>query len=214
MEKETLNQINSHDIFIFDFDGTLVDSEPIHKQAHSTVFSLLLEKPIKLTQTEYFKLSGKSDIQIYTMLKESQNANFNISKAIKKKIKVSNELMKESKLKIFDYFFEIAKHKNKNQNFYIVSNGTPSTVKTILKENNALNYFDKLFFMPKLKLTKQEFYENINQYIKTNNKKVVVFEDSISAISYARKNNFFTVGIETKNNKNKLKTPNIIINCI
>lgn len=47
--KELLNRIANFDYLFFDFDGTLLNSEVIHKQAHSFVLSKILGKKIHLT---------------------------------------------------------------------------------------------------------------------------------------------------------------------
>ena len=42
--------LDNFDTLIFDFDGTLINSEPYHKVAHSKVLSMILNKEINLTE--------------------------------------------------------------------------------------------------------------------------------------------------------------------
>ena len=47
--RELIKKIENFDFLFFDFDGTLLNSEVIHKQAHSFVLSKILGKKFQLT---------------------------------------------------------------------------------------------------------------------------------------------------------------------
>lgn len=60
-----IEKLKDFEIYIFDFDGTLINSEPFHKKAHNLVLNEILGKEIVLTDQMFSKYIGKSDIQIY-----------------------------------------------------------------------------------------------------------------------------------------------------
>ena len=68
---------NKYDTFIFDFDGTLINSEPYHKIAHSKVLSLILNRKVELTDEDFSRYIGKNDNEIFEMYKKD----FNITQA-------------------------------------------------------------------------------------------------------------------------------------
>lgn len=44
-----IEKLKDFEIYIFDFDGTLINSEPFHKKAHNLVLNEILGKEIVLT---------------------------------------------------------------------------------------------------------------------------------------------------------------------
>lgn len=58
-------KLKDFEIYIFDFDGTLINSEPFHKKAHNLMLNEIFGKEIVLTDQMFSKYIGKSDIQIY-----------------------------------------------------------------------------------------------------------------------------------------------------
>ena len=61
--------LDNFDTLIFDFDGTLINSEPYHKVAHSKVLSMILNKEINLTDKQFERYVGKRDNEIFEMYK-------------------------------------------------------------------------------------------------------------------------------------------------
>ena len=56
-----IEKLKDFEIYIFDFDGTLINSEPFHKKAHNLVLNEILGKEIVLTDQMFSKYIGKSD---------------------------------------------------------------------------------------------------------------------------------------------------------
>lgn len=207
-----IDKLKNFDVYLFDFDGTLLNSEPYHKKAHNLVLNEILGRKIEFSDEMFSKYLGKSDNQIYDEYKIDFGVEYDKEKMIAKKIKYSAELLSQDDVKIFDYFFELAKNKG-NKKFYIVSNQDYDMLMEVLDKKGIKKYFDDIFSLPKVGVKKDYFLQNLKQYIDISNKKIVIFEDSNSVLELAKTLEIFAVGIETNINTGKLSHANIIIKC-
>lgn len=205
-------KLKDFEIYIFDFDGTLINSEPFHKKAHNLVLNEILGKEIVLTDQMFSKYIGKSDIQIYDEYKVDFNVDFDKDKMIAKKVAYATDLLSDDSVKIFDYFFELAKEKG-NKRFYIVSNQDYDLLMKVLEQKGIKKYFDKIFSLPKLGVKKDYFLQNLDLYIDNSTRKTIIFEDSNAVLGLAKQLGMFAVGIETYMNAGKLSNADTIIKC-
>ncbi len=205
-------KLKDFEIYIFDFDGTLINSEPFHKKAHNLVLNEILGKEIVLTDQMFSKYIGKSDIQIYDEYKVDFNVDFDKDKMIAKKVAYATDLLSDDSVKIFDYFFELAKEKG-NKRFYIVSNQNYVLLMKVLEQKRIKKYFDKIFSLPKLGVKKDYFLQNLDLYIDNSTRKTIIFEDSNAVLGLAKQLGMFAVGIETYMNAGKLSNADTIIKC-
>ena len=190
--------IKNYDTLIFDFDGTLLDSEPHHKVAHSKVLSSILKKDINLTDKDFERYIGKRDIEIFEMYKQDFDVDFDSEKMINKKVETARNLLLDDKVKIFNYFFDLVKQKE-DKKFYIVSNQHPNILFSVLKAKGIISYFDNVFCLPQMDVKKDYFYKNINKYI-SNSKSIVVFEDDIKVLCFLNELGYDVVAIQNKMN--------------
>ena len=193
-----VEQIKSwqRDVFIFDFDGTLLNSEPCHFLSHKKVIENLF--PDKVFTMEDFKnFTGKRDVDIYQEI--STWGNIDKEKAISDKQKYSLEMLRQESVKIFDYFFLLVKN-FPTAHFFIASNQDENTITEVLKSKNIEKYFEKVFSMPSLKLQKDQFLKNVEKFVGAKAQQVVLFEDSSSALALGKKLGMKTVGIKNEAN--------------
>lgn len=190
------------DTLIFDFDGTLIDSEPYHKKAHSLTLSKILNKNINLSDKEFERYIGKSDYEIFEMYKKDFNIDFDKDKIINKKVEFAKNLLLDKKVKIFDYFFDLLKNKN-GKKFYIVSNQNENLLKGVLKSKKISDAFEKIFCLSSMNVKKDYFYSNISTFL-PNKKQIAVFEDDVKIINFLKDLDFKIIGVENKMNQGKL----------
>ena len=211
MDERILKELKDKDIFFFDFDGTLVETEELHMQAHLTILKKILGREAEITSQEFLKrYKGKQDDEIFEMYKKDFDVDFDKQKMIEEKIDIALNILRKAKLKVFDYFFEVLKIK-KDKSFYILSNQTHKILFEMLKEKDIYKYFENIFCLPDLKVTKEFFLDNISNFLNLNNKKVVLFEDSNFALKKAKEKNILTIGVETEINAGSLKDADFIV---
>ncbi|MGN1222716.1 MAG: HAD family hydrolase [Christensenellales bacterium] len=188
---------------VFDFDGTLINSEPYHFQAHKIIMKKLANH--NLTKEEYVKkFLGHTNEETYAIFEKEHNLNLNIEEIIKEKLSITNHLLINDKVKIFDYFFKLTSELQ-DVNFYILSNSNADIIVEMLKINNCLNYFKKIYSLPDLNLNKEYFIENFENLANIDRKSTVIFEDSNSKLKLAKKLNYaLVVGVETDMNAGQL----------
>lgn len=75
---------------IFDMDGVIVDTEPVHHYAYNQHFKLL---NINVTPEMYASFTGKSTKNIYTQLKETFNLNDDVQTLVEAKENYSTQLL-------------------------------------------------------------------------------------------------------------------------
>ena len=212
MEKfitELKKQYNrNRNVFIFDFDGTLIDSEPVHLKAAQQAYSFYAGKTLAIE--ELIPFIGTTVKYTFEELKKTR-VEIDVEKMVNKKNEISLELT--SKLDILPYFKEITKN-FPNATYFIVSNQEYKNLESLVKQHNLDKIFKKFFSMTYLGLTKNYFYDNLEKFINHSKDNTIVFEDSQDVISKAKENNIFTVGILNSVNQNKLKKADMFIKVV
>lgn len=194
--------LSKFDAVIFDFDGTLINSEPYHKMAHSKVLSLILNREITLSDVQFSKYIGKKDSEIFDMYKTDFNVEFDKEKMIAKKAEIARDFLVDDNVKIYSYFFDLIKQKDKN-NFYIVSNQDAKVLFSVLEKKKIKEHFAKIFCLSKMLVQKDYFYKNIKEFIPNANN-VLVFEDDSKVLNYLLDYGFQVVAVKNQMNSEKI----------
>lgn len=206
-----LQEINSwqRNVFVFDFDGTLLNSEPCHFLSHKKVIEELFPDKI-FTKEDFKRVIGKRDVDIFEEI--SACGNIDKQKAMADKQKYSLTMLKKKDVKIFDYFFSITKA-FPNAHYFIASNQDENTITEVLKRKKIYKFFDKVFSMPSLKLKKEQFLKKIKHFINFSPEQIVLFEDSATTLSLGKHLGVKTVGIKNDVNTDQKFDCDLVIDC-
>ena len=194
--------LEDYECIIFDFDGTLIDSEKFHLLAHNEVLSQILNREFYFSKEGFSKYLGKKDTQIFEQYKIDFNVDFDSQEMITKKVLAARDLLLQDEVKIFDYFYEILKVKG-NKKFYIVSNQDDRILMPVLEKKGILSYFENVYCLPNMKLEKSYFVENLKEFI-NHSGKVAIFEDNKDILNLGKRLNMLTFGVETHLIRGKL----------
>lgn len=197
-------------VLIFDFDGTLVNTEKHHLKAHNKVLSELLNREFEMSVAEFSKYMGQKDTDIFTQYKIDFNLDYDRDEMVTKKVLAAKDLLLDESIKVFDYFDEVKKLKG-DKKFFIASNQDIRLLVPVLESKGIAEYFDDIFCFSKMQVEKTEFYNNLPKFIGVDcdYKDIAVFEDSKNVLAHAKSLNISTIGVESDLNLGKLSNNGI-----
>lgn len=210
ISKKLFERLKRCAYFLFDFDGTLLNSEKYHMKAHSFVLSKILNKKYKMKYEVFNKYVGNIDDFIFDQYKKDFNVEFDKQKMIEMKVETSKKLLESKRVKIFKYFYQLRKL-FPDTKFYIVSNQEKGFLENILKNKNIFNEFEDIFSVPELGIKKEEFLSNIEKFIGIKPWQCAIFEDVDKYLKHAKTLGMLTIGIESERNKNTLISADFVI---
>lgn len=208
---EKLKKIISKDykVLLFDFDGTLLNSEPKHFLAYKKTIEEIFPKE-KFTFEQFKKFIGHNDEEIYGYI--SQFSNIDVKEKIDIKKRYSLELLKEDDVKIFDYFDEIVKN-FKNLEFVIVSNQDEHIITEVLKIKGIYDCFSKIVSMPQVRINKLDYLRDLKQNTGYEISQAMLFEDSARVVNYCHDLGYKTIAVINNYNKNDDFKADLTIDC-
>jgi arabinose-5-phosphate isomerase len=175
------NNILSYDLFVFDFDGTILDTEKHHCKA----WNKSTKKNIPLIDYyKYFHSLDKKYSRMYLNINHNIEIN-NFDELYSTKQKIYNEMIQEENENIqfiigcYDLLEFII---NNNKDFVIVTNTSIKNINIFKLKypilNKALKIYTKEDFLVK-KPNPECYLKIVNTY---KNKKIIGFEDSLPGI--------------------------------
>lgn len=180
--------INDYDVFIFDFDGTIMDTEYLHYKSYLKALQYFNPK-IELDQDNYFRLVHDIDkTKFKNYLEKHEILDYD------KLYQLKGIYYKENVIKNYvNYFGNIdnflPKLKKKGKKMVMVTNSSITSITLFKSIYPILNLFDKIY-------TKEDFKEkkpNPECYLKVQeiykDHKMIGFEDSnvgMHALSHAK----------------------------
>ena len=204
------------DSAIFDFDGTLVDSETLYTK--SLIFTA--NKMNALQNVDFESMAGYQTQDMYNILIKNHYIPDNF---FEETAKYFHKII-ETDLETFDGVMEtLERLKSKNINMVIASNSDFDYVKNISDKKGISKYIkgyschnEKLKAKPEpdLFINAFEILKNLNPNL--NKENVLIFEDSLAGIEGAKKTGIKIAAITNSYNKEELleKGADIILNKI
>lgn len=210
--KDISSVLDNFNVVVFDFDGTLVNSEPAHMHGHIVMLSTLLghEIPnfISVFKSKYI---GKRDSLLFDEFIKDFNVKADKDTMLKLKAEASLNKVLTDKDNMLTYIDELKKCKA-NKRYYILSNNNKHFIDKVLASKGYADMFDNIFAMENMGITKDYFMEHIGEYIKdVTLDNLIVFEDSITQVQYLVERGYHTVGVENMFNVDKLNSAEYII---
>lgn len=201
-------------LFLFDLDGTIADTEPLHWKAYN---ELLLNQGIRLDNEHIAKYIGNSEVNIYDMLRADYNATIDTQQFLKQRIAIFLNLVRRENLIPYDYFKEIV-DKYRNVPMALLTSQVPQVVTELLTYWELDKFFPQKFRFTAHdnKITKRQILTNIGDFISIggvpiDKSEVLLFEDSDRVLEIAQCTKIKCIGIEHQFNEGRLVHADAII---
>ena len=124
---------------IFDCDGTLVDSMPLHWRAWDTVCQ---RHGIDFAEERFYAMGGVPSKKILGMLKAEQGLNFDTAQVSREKEETYLPLMRE--VKLIEPVAEIARAHHGKIPLGVATGGRTQFIQPLLKSLGVMDWFDAL----------------------------------------------------------------------
>ncbi|MGB0633344.1 MAG: HAD family hydrolase [Flavobacteriaceae bacterium] len=189
---------------IFDMDGVIVNSEPLHKKAYYNMF-----KDFKLDVSEslYESFTGKSTYSICEQLCLKFNLSITPYELVNSKRKHFKYIFENDKsFKMIDGAFELIKDYYKNNlKLVLASSASMLTINKVFEKFDLDKFFVAKISGADLKQSKPnpEIFLKAAKISGHNKKDCIVIEDSTNGIIAANSAGIFCVGYKSKNSINQ-----------
>lgn len=189
---------------IFDMDGVIVDTEPLHKKAYYQHFG---ELGIVVDAELFSRFTGKSTRNVYQMIKEIFKIDTDVEVLIQRKRIIFYGLFdSDPALQLLDGVENLVKNLH-SANFQLIlaSSAAKSTINRVFKRFDLFPYFSHLVSgedFPESKPNPAIFIEaqRLSGNVKTS---CIIIEDSTNGILAANRAGIFCVGYKSANSKNQ-----------
>ncbi len=216
---DPLEYIHMADAMIFDFDGVILDSEPLHYEACCIALKALnINLTYKAYKTEYLGLSDKEMFPQLVMNHGLYLSSKEINTIIDKKIESYAHLINSRNKLPFIQGVEqlILQNKQINIKMAICTGSTKTELFPILerfKHGNLSHFFDAIITSEDVQYGKPspEGYQLCLEKLKADPKQTVAFEDSAYGIEAAKKAGLKVYALDTSHPRHELHQADKII---
>ena len=187
---------------IFDMDGVIVDTEPVHHYAYNEHFKQL---NIAVSPEMYASFTGFSTKNTFEKLKE----NFDIAEDIPTLIETKRTLFNEAFDKKEDLFLlegvdDLIKDLHKNgMQLVLASSSSKVTINRVFKRFDLFQYFTHIVSGEDFPNSKPDpaIFLKAAELAQTSVQNCIVIEDSTNGIKAAKSAAIFCIGYDSPNSK-------------
>jgi HAD superfamily hydrolase (TIGR01509 family) len=198
---------------IFDMDGVIVDTEPVHYYAYHKHFK---ELNIKVTDEMYTSFTGNSTRNIFQKLKEQFNLSENVEDLVLRKRHLFNDAFDTKEdLHLIEGVVDVIKDLYANGiQLIVASSASHVTINRVFTRFNLHPYFTHIVSgedFPKSKPHPAIFLHAASLSV-ASKENCIVIEDSSNGIQAAVSAKIFCIGYNSLHSKNQdLSKANIVI---
>lgn len=187
---------------IFDMDGVIVDTEPVHNYAYYQHFK---ELGIEVSSEMYASFTGNSTKNVFQKIKDHFGLAEDIPTLVEKKRSLFNDAFDTKEdLFLLEGVEELIKQLHQNGiQLILASSSSKVTINRVFNRFKLHNYFSHIVSgedFPQSKPNPDIFLEAV-RLSKSNKENCIVIEDSTNGIKAAHAAGVFCVGYRSVNSK-------------
>ncbi|MDM1521957.1 HAD-IA family hydrolase [Empedobacter falsenii] len=198
---------------IFDMDGVIVDTEPVHKYAY---FEHYKELNIPVTEELFATFTGQSTKNVYQILKDKFDLKEEVNDLVLRKRAIFNEAFDtKPDLYLIDGVEELIKDLYANKiELILASSASKSTIDRVFSRFQLDQYFSHKISGENFPKSKPDpaIFLHAAEIAKSEHDECIVIEDSTNGIEAAFCANLYCLGYKSVNSKNQnLEKANSIV---
>lgn len=185
--------------FIFDMDGVLVDSEPVHYEIMTLVFSKL---QLNLSATYRHSLTGMAGIPMWQKIVKDYNLPQSAEEYLNFHREVFFQELPSKNISEVKGVKELIKQlKDNNFHLAIASSSAMKLIEIFTEQLQIKSYFDVIISGANLERSKPfpDIFLKVAQEFSTKPENCIVLEDSTNGILAAKRANMTCIGFENPN---------------
>lgn len=187
---------------IFDMDGVIVDTEPVHNYAYYEHFKLL---GIEVSAEMYASFTGNSTKNVFQKIKDHFEVTEDIHTLVEKKRSLFNDAFDtKADLFLLEGVEELIKQLHQNGiQLILASSSSKVTINRVFNRFKLHSYFSHIVSgedFPQSKPNPDIFLEAV-RLSKSNKENCIVIEDSTNGIKAANAAGIYCVGYRSVNSK-------------
>jgi beta-phosphoglucomutase len=189
---------------LFDMDGVIVDTEPLH---HKAYFQMFYDRNLEVSDAMYHSFTGQSTLKVCRQLCEHFQLDVNPQELVLHKRSKFHELFRnDPELALISGVRErIEEYHENGLTLVLASSASMGTINAVFERFNLNPYFKEKLSGADLQASKPhpEIFLKAAQLAGKEKKNCVVIEDSTNGILAAKAANIACVGFDSINSKNQ-----------
>jgi HAD superfamily hydrolase (TIGR01509 family) len=189
---------------IFDMDGVIIDSEPVHQECERQIFKIL---EINVSDEQHNALIGATDETMWFRIGDLYKLSMTVPKIIQLKKSLYMEyLRKEGCLKIITGIPELIADLDKNNFLLALASSSPhEQISYVLESLGIRHYFQSIISGEDVKVGKPdpEIFIKAAESVGVSPESCVVIEDSYNGVTAAKNANMKCIGYKNPNSGNQ-----------
>jgi beta-phosphoglucomutase family hydrolase len=184
---------------IFDMDGVIIDSEPIHFEADKMTMK---DFGLEITDDVLNKYVGVSSIVMWTELRPKYKLSFSVEELIEKTLNYKKYLFGNKKLELIPGIFELMNElKNDNIKIGLASSSPRAFIEMILNNLEVTKFFDIIVSGEEVLKSKPspDIFLRAAELLSIEPSECLVIEDSEHGVKAAKLSGMKCIGFKNPN---------------
>lgn len=189
---------------IFDMDGVIVDTEPVHKYAYFKHFD---ELGIEVSEEMYASFTGNSTRNVFQRIKDTFNLEHEVEDLILRKRHLFNEAFDtKPDLELIEGVYNLIKNLHENgMQLILASSASKSTIQRVFNRFDLHQYFTHTVSgedFPKSK-PHPAIFLHAASLSEAPKEHCIVIEDSTNGVQASKAAEIFCIGYHSENSKHQ-----------